>query len=52
MRTRTVLLINDIFWTKKSEKSKTRYQSGFQKLVALAGRISNLFLMDMKRLVI
>ena len=32
-------------------KNETRYQSGFQNMVDLAGRISNLFLADLRQLV-
>jgi hypothetical protein len=34
----------------KCRQNKTRYQSGFQKLVALAGQFSNHFLVDLRRL--
>ena len=35
---------------KNFEEKETRYQSGFQKLVDLAGQFSNQFLADLQRL--
>jgi len=45
-----ILNFNELKMTRTSGKNETRYQSGFQKLVALAGQFSNHFLTDLKRL--